>query len=114
MFSQLTKLFTKHVNRVVESDFSGKQLTKEEITDDIFEFYFDKVNDTGYIKVTENKTGKKWRMELKEMYTGLAKGLKIYYFQSSDGKFKVSASKEEMGLAIASYAEKKMTVFYYK
>ena len=48
------------------------------------------------------------------MYTGYAKGLKIYYFQSSDGKFKVSASKEENGLAIVSYKDKTMSVFYKK
>jgi hypothetical protein len=38
----------------------------------------------------------------------------LLYFQSKDGQFKVSASKEEDGLAIASYVEKKMTIFYKK
>lgn len=51
-------------------------------------------------------------MDLKEMYTGYAKGYKIYYFQSSDGKFKVSVSKEENGIAIGGYLSKEITVFY--
>ena len=43
---------------------------------------------------------------------GYAKGLKVYYFQSSDGGQKISTTAEENGLSIYSYENKKLTIFY--
>ncbi len=105
-------MFTKHVNKSIETDFYLNPISQEQNLNVTFEIYFDKTNGYGYVKVTDIANNEKWKMDLKEMYTGSAKGLKIYYFQSSDNKYKFSVSKEESGMAQASYESKTITVFY--
>ncbi len=111
-YCQMTKLFTKNVNRQVTTDMKLNPITQPSKANSKFEIFFDKQAGYGYIKVTDYLLNEKWKMDLKEMYTGYAKGYKIYYFQSSDGKFKVSVSKEENGIAIGGYLSKEITVFY--
>jgi hypothetical protein len=111
-YCQLNKMFTKHVNRYIETDLYLNPISDERYTNTTFEIYFDKTNNYGYVKVNDIGNNKKWKMNLKKMYTGSAKGLTIYYFQSSDNKYKFSVSEEENGLAQASYESKTITVFY--
>jgi hypothetical protein len=111
--SNLKKMFTKTPNKWVETDANGKPISAVQSDNTKYEIYFDTKNDYGYLLAIQS-TGEKEKMDLKKMYKGKAKGLTVYYFQSSDGGQKISTTAEENGLSIYNYADKKLTIFYYQ
>jgi hypothetical protein len=108
---QTTKMFSKTVNVCVITDIYLKPIDPASKINVKGEFYWDKNTSSGVVKITDIAHGKVYKYPVNQMYTGVAKGYTIYYFQSSDNKYKISVSKEEKGFAIASYAEKCITVY---
>ena len=110
-YGQTEKMFSKTVNVFVVTD---KYLNPIETATKVnvrADFYWDKTTNSGVVKVNDLAHGKVYKYPVNQLYTGVAKGLKIYYFQTSDNKYKISVSKEENGFAMASYIDKSITVY---
>ena len=110
-FGQTTKMFTKTVNYSVITNFSLQPIADGVKIKVRAEFYYDKSNNSGVIKIFDLAHNSQREIKVNQMYTNITKGIIIYYFQSSDGKYKISVSKEENGFAIGNYIEKIVTVY---
>jgi len=104
-------MFSKTVNVSVITDMSLNPIESASKINARGDFYWDKTASSGVVKINDLAHGKVYKYPVNQLYTGVAKGLKIYYFQTSDNKYKISVSKEENGFAVASYAEKLITVY---
>lgn len=110
-YSQTVKMFSKTVNTSVITDFYLNPIESAVRINASADFYYDKKLNSGVIKVNDLAHGQQYKYFVNQMYTNIVKGLKIYYFQTTDNKYKISVSKEENGFAIASYSEKVVTVY---
>jgi hypothetical protein len=110
-FGQTVKMFSKTVNVFVVTDMYLNPIEQATKVNARADFYWDKTTNSGVVKVTDLAHGKVYKYPVNQLYTGVAKGLKIYYFQTSDGKEKISVSKEENGFAFAHYTDKTITVY---
>lgn len=110
-YSQTVKMFSKTVNFLVTTDIYLNPIEEAMKVNARADFYWDKTTNSGVVKVTDLAHGKIYKYPVNQLYTGVAKGLKIYYFQTSDGKDKISVSKEENGFAFGHYADNTITVY---
>jgi hypothetical protein len=110
-YGQTVKMFSKTVNVFVVTDMYLNPIETATKVNARADFYWDKNNNSGVVKVNDLAHGTVYKYPVNKLYTGVAKGLKIYYFQTSDGKEKISVSKEENGFAFAHYADKTITVY---
>ena len=107
-----TITFTKQTTKSVELDIYGTQKSAIEYTRNKFEITYSNSTHSGKCIVYNYETGEKWIMHLSSMKTGTTNGLKVYYFQSKDGKAKISCTREEPGLAIYNYTNKLLIQYY--
>ena len=112
--AQIVKMFSKRVNVFVVTDMYLNPIETATKVNARADFYWDKTTNTGVVKVNDLAHGRVYKYPVNQLYTGVAKGLKIYYFQTTDNKEKISVSKEENGFAIAHYADKTITVYGYE
>jgi hypothetical protein len=110
-YGQTVKMFSKTVNVFVVTDMYLNPIETATKVNARADFYWDKTTNSGVVKVNDLAHGKVYKYPVNQLYTGVAKGLKIYYFQTSDVKEKISVSKEENGFAFAHYADKTITVY---
>ncbi len=107
------KMFTKTPNSLVNTDMYGNPTSEIKSNKTRFDIYFNSNSQTGYLIATKN--GERiLKLGLSTMYTNYANNLKVYYFQSDDGKYKISTTYEENGLAIYQYSNKSLQVYYTK
>ncbi len=98
---------------MVNTDLYGNPTSEEKSNKTKFEIYFNADAQKGYLIATKN--GERiLKLGLSTMYSNYANNLKVYYFQSDDGKYKISATYEENGIAIYQYSNKSLQVYYSK
>lgn len=79
----------------------------------IAEFYWNYNTKSGEVKIRDLAHGKTYRFSISNMYTNFVKGVKVYYFDSADGKYKFSTSLSENGFAWADRKSKTITTYAY-
>jgi hypothetical protein len=109
--AQEVKMFTKTVNFFVKVDLTLNPIGPYTTVNARADFYWNKSTSSGVVKINDLAHGKIYKYPVDEMYTGFAKGYKVYYFQTSDGQYKISVTKEENGFAMASYSDRTVTVY---
>ncbi len=105
------KMFTKTPNYIINTDMYGKPTSEVKSNKTRFEIYWNTSSQTGYLIATKNGE-RVLKLKLAAMYTGYANNLKVYYFQSDDGKYKISTTYEENGIAIYQYSNKSLQIYY--
>ncbi len=93
-FGQTTKLFTKNVNVYVETDLFLVPIEPAQKVIARADFYWDKTKNSGNVKITDLVHNKVYNYPVNQLYTNFTNGYKIFYFQTTDGKEKISVSKE--------------------
>jgi hypothetical protein len=107
------KMFTKTPNYMINTDLYGNPTSETKSNKTKFEIYYNSDSQRGYLIATKN--GERiLKLGLSTMYSNYANNLKVYYFQSDDGKYKISATYEENGIAIYEYSNKSLQVYYTK
>lgn len=114
IYCQEKKIFTKTTNSWCEMDFNGNVTSLIYHSSQKFEIFFNQTTNNGYIIVTEYDTNEKWKMDLNSMYTRMVNNDKVYFFQSSDGAFKISTQSNLNGICICGYKSRKCTNFFYQ
>ena len=109
--AQMVKMFSKTVNVFVTTDIFLNPIEGAAKVNARADFYWDKTANSGLVKVNDLAHSKVYKYPVNQLYTGVAKGLKVYYFQTSDDKEKISVTKEENGFAFAHYSDKTITVY---
>lgn len=105
------KMFTKTPNLFVNTDMYGNPTSEIKSNKTRFEIYFNSNSQVGYLIGIKN--GERiLKLGLSTMYTNYANNLKVYYFQSDDGKYKISTTYEENGIAIYQYSNKSLQIYY--
>jgi len=105
------KMFTKTPNLFVNTDMYGNPTSEIKSNKTRFEIYFNPNSQVGYLIGIKN--GERiLKLGLSTMYTNYANNLKVYYFQSNDGKYKISTTYEENGIAIYQYSNKSLQIYY--
>ena len=105
------KMFTKTPNLFVNTDMYGNPTSEIKSNKTRFEIYFNPNSQVGYLIGIKN--GERiLKLGLSTMYTNYANNLKVYYFQSDDGKYKISTTYEENGIAIYQYSNKSLQIYY--
>ena len=105
------KMFTKTPNLFVNTDMYGNPTSEIKSNKTRFEIYYNSNSQIGYLIAIKN--GKRiLKLGLSTMYTNYANNLKVYYFQSDDGKYKISTTYEENGIAIYQYSNKSLQIYY--
>ena len=105
------KMFTKTPNLFVNTDMYGNPTSEIKSNKTRFEIYYNSNSQVGYLIGIKN--GKRiLKLGLSTMYTNYANNLKVYYFQSDDGKYKISTTYEENGIAIYQYSNKSLQIYY--
>ena len=105
------KMFTKTPNLFVNTDMYGNPTSEIKSNKTRFEIYYNSNSQIGYLIAIKN--GKRiLKLGLSTMYTNYANNLKVYYFQSDDGKYKISTTYEENGIAIYQYSNKSFQIYY--
>jgi len=112
-FTQISsdKMFTKTPNLFVNTDMYGNPTSEIKSNKTKFEIYYNSNSQVGYLIGIKN--GERiLKLGLSTMYTNYANNLKVYYFQSDDGKYKISTTYEENGIAIYQYSNKSLQIYY--
>lgn len=105
------KMFTKTPNLFVNTDMYGNPTSEIKSNKTRFEIYYNSNSQVGYLIGIKN--GERiLKLGLSTMYTNYANNLKVYYFQSDDGKYKISTTYEENGIAIYQYSNKSLQIYY--
>lgn len=110
-FGQTIKMFSKKVNTSIKTDFYLNPIQPADRINARADFYYDKTLNSGVIIVYDLAHRQQYKYFVNQMSTNVVKGLKVYYFKTTNNKYKISLSKEENGFAIASYSERVLTVY---